>query len=98
MVFDICGLWVSFSLSQTLLQVHLLHLSSPVSAGAPSFELILTSAISELRCKVIMFTLGESSQCMVLMVECCNGPPPVPGEKNVIIVYSDSSNCCFGRE
>lgn len=33
-------------------------------------------------CKVIMFTLGESSQCLlVLMVECCNGPPPVREEK-----------------
>lgn len=53
-----------------------------VSAGAPSLELIPSSAISELSCKVIMFTLGESSQCMVvLMVECCNGPPPVLGEK-----------------
>lgn len=45
-----------------------------------------------------MFTLGESCQCMVLMVEGCNGPPPVLGEKNIIIVYSDSPNCCFGRE
>lgn len=53
--------------------------------------LIPTCAISDWSCKVIMFTLGESSQCLlVLMVECRNGPPPVPGEKNVIIVYSDS--------
>lgn len=66
--------WVSFSLSP--------YCILPVSAGAPRLELILSSAISELSCKVIAFTLGESSQCMVvLMVECCNGPPPVPGEK-----------------
>lgn len=52
------------------------------SAGAPRPELILGSAISELSCKVIMFTRGESIQCMVLlMVECCNGPPPALGEK-----------------
>lgn len=77
----ICGQWVSFSLSHTFQLVHLLYLSSRDSAGAPRLELILSSAISELSCKVILFTLEESSQCMVLMVECCNGPPPVPGEK-----------------
>lgn len=79
MPLDICGECVC--LSQTLQQVHLQYLSSRVSAGAPSLELILTSAISELSSKVIMFTLGESSLRMVLMVECCNGPPPVPGGK-----------------
>lgn len=57
---DICCQCVSFSLSHTLQQVHLLYLSSP------RLELILTSAISELSCKVIMFTLGESSQRMVV--------------------------------
>lgn len=50
--------------------------------GSPSLEPILTPAISELSSKVIMFSLGESSQCVVLMVECCYGPPPVlRGEK-----------------
>lgn len=65
---DICGECVSFS--HRLQQVHLLYLSSLVSAGAPRLKLILTSAISELSSKVIMFTLRESSQYMVLMVEC----------------------------
>lgn len=65
--------------------------SLSVPAGAPRLRLIRTCAISDWSCKVIMFTLGESSQCLlVLMVEWRNGPPPVPGEKNLIIVYSDS--------
>lgn len=51
-------------------------------AGAPWLQLIPTCAISDSSCKVIMFSLGESRQCLlVLMVECRNGPPPVPGEK-----------------
>ncbi|TKS67206.1 Corepressor interacting with RBPJ 1 CBF1-interacting corepressor [Collichthys lucidus] len=52
-----------------------INASSVASEEAAGLELILTSAISELSCKVIMFTLGESSQRMV-----ADGPSMHPSE------------------
>lgn len=91
--------WVDVSKNKEPVICHVLFRWFTYSIIPLRLQLILSSAISELSSKVIMFNQGESRQ-WGWMVECCNGLPPVPagGKKKVIIVYSDSPNWCFGRE